>query len=106
MSGQFSALLDVDVTKTVGPVVPSGGIFMSGGLLTYTVTVQNNGVIPVTGTLTDIWPTTYLTNNNAYLSSGPFYLGTGTTQTFVFTGNLLSDSLSTFTNTAVFDWNI
>lgn len=41
---------------------------MSGALATFTVTLVNNGNIPVTGTLVDGWPVQALSNNNSSLN--------------------------------------
>lgn len=106
VSGQFSALLDVDVTKTASALVASGGVSMQGAQLVYTVTVANNGDIPVTGTLTDTWPVGFLTNPNATLSFANVGLAPNTSQTFTFTGNLIDDAFTSFTNTATYAFSI
>lgn len=105
VTGSFAAALDIVVTKTAQPIQASW-YMMSGGLVNYTVVVTNNGTIPVSWSLSDIWPLWSLSNNNATLLYTGLSLPTGTNLVFNFSGNLLSNAVTWFTNTANFNFTV
>lgn len=107
VSGSLTRILDIDITKTGSLEALSPGSTRIGSEVNYTITLTNNGDIPIVdGGLADVWPSADVTTPSFPSARNNIDLGTGQSITYMLSGELRDDVPVSFANTATFSYTV